>query len=282
MGLDILEEPSWPVQDMYGLIACFALSFVSLSAYNAAASTLWRTKWYERMWNSMQFIKPGPGWFMGLMFFLHHGAQGFALFFLIRDFENRAAHHPANASFVYGLLFAGIAVQILLPVVVSVFCSMWPTFLVSVVSLGLLVTTFALEIRYTQQKTLKQLELTSPAPWLLIFPILWMAYIATLALEMGILSESEDYKTECALDRRTLSLAKNTGEYAIQDQDMASAIAEGTLRGDSGQTSAVPPAKSAFSAFGNTTGKATVLGSLEMVGARHNTQRRDATGAYTR
>ena len=246
MGVNILTEPSLSKENITLFIVCQVTAFFSIPAYAFAASLLWQSKWYDLIKSKVeQYIAVAPGWLMGIMWFLYSESLALGLFFLMKDFANPQAHHPADYGFVTGWLLGGIGAGILYPVAVTSFCNQVPSFLCCLGALIGIGVSFGLQVFYTQQDHPHHLQLSDPSMWLLVFPILWQIYICFVAGAMAVISMTDsDYLERCAEDRKVIGTRNKIVEDAENKYggggNMIRSIAEQTLAPTTATASLIP------------------------------------------
>jgi hypothetical protein len=260
----ILTEPSLSQSGIVLFLVTQLIAFTGLPVYTFAASTLWHSNWYDLIARKLT-VPLLPAWAMSLSWLVYHESVALGLFFLMKDFTNFGAHHPADYGFVIGWLLGGIGAGILYPMAVTSFCNLIPAALAMLGAFVGITVSFGIQLQYTGQDAPRHLEINDPSPWLLIWPVLWLLYNTLIAVDMAVIStRDEDYIARCAIERGVVTSRKRNTEAGNVAANMQEALLQ--------------PNPSRESSDGQVTIQTIMQPAVAMVSNQQH--RRDAKGQY--
>jgi hypothetical protein len=210
-----LNHNSWTKDDWSLFFACIIFGMIPLFIQLSAFHILWHTKFYERIVTarSQRWIVVPPSQILSFMMLVNHACISTGLFFLIYNFQyidgvvgGVQVHHKGNFTWIVGWLVGGIMASWFPPMLIHASCNMWMPFILEVASLLGVAMTFAYCFNYSLQSTSPQLTLSTPAPWLLIWPLIFKFYFCFVAAKAAIVSVTDpDYLSQCEDERSMVS-----------------------------------------------------------------------------
>lgn len=210
-----LNHNSWSKDDWSLFFACIIFGTIPLFIQLSAFHILWHTKYYERIVTARRarWIVVPPSQILAFFLLLNHACIATGLFFLIYNFQHETGfvegtqvHHKGNFSWVVGWLVGGIFASWFPPMLIHATCNLWGPFLFELGSFLGVIMAFGYEINYIKQSTFPQLTTSSPAMWLLIFPVVFKFYMTIVACKAAIVSVTDpDYLKMCEIERSMIS-----------------------------------------------------------------------------
>lgn len=209
-----LSHNSWSKADWYGFLACISFAMLVMLIQFSAFHILWQTRFYERItkgtWTRYVVL---PAHWMALGMLINHACIATGLFFLLYNFQHETGvvggvqvHHPGNFSWVVGWLVASIFASWFVPMLVHSFSNLVTPAIFEVASFVGLLMAFGYEINYIRQDTAPQLSTSSPAMWLLIYPVVAKFYMSLITIRAAYVSMTDaDYLQLAEIDRGTVS-----------------------------------------------------------------------------
>ena len=239
-----LSHNSWTKEDWYGFFACFSFCMMVLLIQLSAFHILWQTRFYERIVTidyGRWIIVPPAKW-LAFFMLLNHACISTGLFFLIYNFQHETGyvagvkvHNPGNFSWVVGFFVASVFASLFPPLLIHAFCNFIGPAILDFCSLFALVFAFAYEINYIRQDTSPQLSITSPAMWLLIYPIIFkFLWFLVMIRAAAVTLYDADYLRSCEEERSTVSerMVAYNESYPQSRGDMSVILAKGALSPD--------------------------------------------------
>lgn len=251
-----LSHNSFSKEDFYGLFACLAVGMMPFLVEMSAFHILWHTKWYERLVRSeygLYVIVPSSH-LIAIGQFLRHLCTSLGLFFLIYNFQytngyvasiGKQVHLQGNFSWVVGWLVASIGMSVLVPVAIHASCNLFWAAFPGLFTLAGLAMAFSYEFVYLTQNSYPQLQWSTPAPWLLIWPIVAQIWATALLFRAAIISTRDaGYMEQCARERGMISdfIVERDQRWGEGSGDMDHVVAKRVLAQDTQPVVPVTPA----------------------------------------
>ena len=240
-----LSHTSWTKADWYGFFACFNFAMIVLLIQLSAFHILWQTRFYERITISrdLRFFWVPPSQLLALMMLVNHACIATGLFFLIYNFQHETGviggvqvHNAGNFAWVVGWLVASIFASWFVPMLVHVSCNLWWATIFDFMSEFALVFAFGYEVNYILQTSSPQLSTSSPALWLLIYPVAFKFVMLLIMIRAAVVSVRDpDYLAQCEAERGMVSNAVTAyNKTAAEPGDFDVVIARTALKQDDG------------------------------------------------